>query len=72
MRGRIPTGISRVLELVSNEPNHYRFRLKFQSGQSAKRKINRMATGSPEGVTELLKKWSEGDEEALNQLTPLV
>jgi RNA polymerase sigma-70 factor (ECF subfamily) len=31
-----------------------------------------MATRSPEGVTQLLKKWSQGDEEALNQLLPLV
>ena len=26
----------------------------------------------PEGVTQLLEKWSQGDEEALNQLLPLV
>ena len=31
-----------------------------------------MATHSPEGVTQLLEKWSHGDEEALNQLLPLV
>src|SRR6266550_965545 len=31
-----------------------------------------MATRSPEGVTQLLEKWSQGDEEALGQLMPLV
>lgn len=31
-----------------------------------------MATRSPEGVTQLLERWSEGDEEALGQLMPLV
>jgi RNA polymerase sigma-70 factor, ECF subfamily len=31
-----------------------------------------MATRSPEGVTQLLERWSEGDEEALDQLMPLV
>ena len=31
-----------------------------------------MATRSPEGITELLERWSQGDEKALDQLTPLV
>lgn len=31
-----------------------------------------MATRSPEGVTQLLERWSHGDEEALGQLMPLV
>lgn len=31
-----------------------------------------MATRSSEGITQLLEKWSNGDEEALDQLTPLV
>ena len=31
-----------------------------------------MAKRSPEGVTQLLEKWSQGDEEALGQLMPLV
>lgn len=31
-----------------------------------------MAPRSPEGITQLLEKWSQGDEEALNQLLPLV
>jgi RNA polymerase sigma factor (TIGR02999 family) len=31
-----------------------------------------MAKRLPEGVTQLLEKWSQGDEEALNQLLPLV
>ena len=31
-----------------------------------------MATRSSEGITQLLKKWSEGDEQALDQLMPLV
>jgi len=31
-----------------------------------------MATRSPEGVTQLLERWSEGDEKALDQLMPLV
>ncbi|HEY6230348.1 MAG TPA: sigma-70 family RNA polymerase sigma factor [Pyrinomonadaceae bacterium] len=31
-----------------------------------------MATSSPEGVTQLLERWSEGDEEALDHLMPLV
>ncbi|HEV7682863.1 MAG TPA: sigma-70 family RNA polymerase sigma factor [Pyrinomonadaceae bacterium] len=31
-----------------------------------------MASGSPEGVTQLLERWSQGDEEALGQLMPLV
>lgn len=31
-----------------------------------------MATRSSEGITQLLEKWSNGDEQALNQLTPLV
>lgn len=31
-----------------------------------------MATRSPEGVTQLLEKWSQGDQEALAQLLPLV
>ena len=31
-----------------------------------------MATGSPQGITELLGKWSQGDEGALDQLMPLV
>lgn len=31
-----------------------------------------MATRSPEGVTQLLERWSQGDEEALGQLMPLV
>src|SRR5437773_9076118 len=32
----------------------------------------RMATQSPEGVTQLLERWSHGDEIALGQLMPLV
>jgi len=31
-----------------------------------------MATRSPEGITQLLERWSQGDEEALDQLMPLV
>ena len=31
-----------------------------------------MATGSSEGITQLLEKWSRGDESALDQLMPLV
>jgi RNA polymerase sigma-70 factor (ECF subfamily) len=31
-----------------------------------------MAKRSPEGVTQLLEKWSQGDQEALDQLMPLV
>lgn len=31
-----------------------------------------MATRSPEGITQLLERWSEGDEEALGELMPLV
>lgn len=31
-----------------------------------------MATGSPQGITQLLERWSLGDEEALDQLMPLV
>jgi len=31
-----------------------------------------MATRSPKGVTQLLERWSQGDEEALGQLMPLV
>jgi RNA polymerase sigma-70 factor, ECF subfamily len=31
-----------------------------------------MATRSPHGITELLARWSRGDEEALDQLMPLV
>ena len=31
-----------------------------------------MATRSPQGVTELLERWSAGDKEALKQLMPLV
>ena len=31
-----------------------------------------MATRSPHGITELLGRWSRGDEEALDQLMPLV
>src|SRR4026209_2322108 len=31
-----------------------------------------MATRSSEGITQLLKKWSSGDEKALDQLMPLV
>ncbi len=31
-----------------------------------------MATRSPEGVTQLLERWSQGDEDALGQLMPLV
>jgi RNA polymerase sigma-70 factor, ECF subfamily len=31
-----------------------------------------MATLSPEGVTQLLEKWSQGDQDALEQLLPLV
>jgi len=31
-----------------------------------------MATRSSEGITQLLKKWSNGDEKALDQLMPLV
>lgn len=31
-----------------------------------------MATRSSEGITQLLEKWSNGDEKALDQLTPLV
>jgi RNA polymerase sigma factor (TIGR02999 family) len=31
-----------------------------------------MATRSPEGVTQLLERWNQGDEEALGQLMPLV
>ncbi len=31
-----------------------------------------MATRSPHGITQLLERWREGDEEALNQLMPLV
>ncbi len=31
-----------------------------------------MATRSPQGITQLLERWSEGDEKALDQLMPLV
>ena len=31
-----------------------------------------MATRSPQGITQLLERWSEGDERALDQLMPLV
>jgi RNA polymerase sigma-70 factor (ECF subfamily) len=31
-----------------------------------------MATSSPQGITQLLERWSAGDEEALNQLMPQV
>jgi len=31
-----------------------------------------MATRSPEGITQLLERWSKGDDEALDQLMPLV
>jgi RNA polymerase sigma factor (TIGR02999 family) len=31
-----------------------------------------MATSSPQGITQLLERWGKGDEEALNQLMPLV
>lgn len=31
-----------------------------------------MAKGSPEGITQLLERWSEGDQGALEQLMPLV
>ena len=31
-----------------------------------------MATRSPEGITQLLERWSEGDEEALGEIMPLV
>jgi len=31
-----------------------------------------MAAGSPEGITQLLERWSLGDEKALDQLMPLV
>lgn len=31
-----------------------------------------MATRSPQGITQLLERWSRGDEEALDQLMPLV
>jgi RNA polymerase sigma-70 factor, ECF subfamily len=31
-----------------------------------------MATRSPQGITRLLERWSQGDEEALDQLMPLV
>ncbi|MGH9970003.1 MAG: sigma-70 family RNA polymerase sigma factor [Pyrinomonadaceae bacterium] len=31
-----------------------------------------MATGSPEGITQLLERWSRGDQDALDQLMPLV
>ena len=31
-----------------------------------------MATRSPQGITQLLERWSEGDEEALAELMPLV
>ena len=31
-----------------------------------------MTTGSSEGITQLLKKWSDGDEEARDKLMPLV
>jgi len=32
----------------------------------------KMATSSPQGITQLLGRWSEGDEKALDQLMPLV
>src|SRR5207247_5634901 len=32
----------------------------------------KMATRSPQGITQLLERWSQGDEEALDQLMPLV
>ena len=32
----------------------------------------KMATSSPQGITQLLERWSEGDEKALDQLMPLV
>ena len=31
-----------------------------------------MATRSSQGITQLLERWSQGDEEALDQLMPLV
>src|SRR5437660_2752689 len=31
-----------------------------------------MATGSPQGITQLLERWSGGDEKALDRLMPLV
>jgi RNA polymerase sigma-70 factor (ECF subfamily) len=31
-----------------------------------------MATRSPQGITQLLERWSQGDEDALDQLMPLV
>ncbi len=31
-----------------------------------------MATRSPQGITQLLERWSQGDEKALDQLMPLV
>jgi len=31
-----------------------------------------MASRSPKGITQLLERWSQGDEEALDQLMPLV
>jgi len=31
-----------------------------------------MATRSPQSITQLLERWSQGDEEALDQLMPLV
>ena len=31
-----------------------------------------MTSGSSEAITQLLKRWNEGDEKALNQLMPLV
>ena len=31
-----------------------------------------MATRAPEGITQLLERWSQGDEEALGELMPLV
>ena len=32
----------------------------------------KMATRSPQGITQLLERWNQGDEEALDQLMPLV
>jgi len=32
----------------------------------------KMATRSPQGITQLLERWSQGDEEALDRLMPLV
>jgi RNA polymerase sigma factor (TIGR02999 family) len=42
----------------------------FQIGTAAGKKT--MAKRSPEGITQLLERWNQGDEEALGQLMPLV